>query len=135
MKFRKGQSGNPRGKPSGTGKIEPLREQIRAAVPDIITAMVEQAKAGDVGAARLLLERSIPAVKPIQEPLKLSMDGDTLTAKASSIMEAVGRGDLVPSDAKSLLDGLAAVAKISEIEELRQRLEILERTLTQRGQR
>lgn len=124
--WKPGQSGNPSGRPPGTGKIEPLRAQIREAIPDIITAMVDRAKDGDVGAARLLLERAIPAVKPVQEPVKVDMDGATLTDKAGAILDAVSRGELAPMDVKALLDGLGAVAKVREFDELTRRVAALE---------
>jgi hypothetical protein len=126
MKFQKGHSGNPAGKRPGTAKIEPLRVAIRDHVPEIIAALVARAKDGDVGAARLLLERAIPAVKPIQEPIPVEMPGETLTEKAGAILGAVARGELAPMDAKALLDGLGAVAKIAEIDELERRITALE---------
>lgn len=125
-RFKPGTSGNPAGRPPGIGTAEPLRAAIREHVPAIITAMVEQAKAGDVQAARLLLERAIPAVKPIAEPVRVDMVGDTLTDKAASILDTVSRGELSPADAKLLLDGLAGVAKITEIDELARRVSALE---------
>jgi hypothetical protein len=121
-----GQSGNPGGRKRGTGKIEPLRAQIREAVPEIVAAMVERAKGGDVGAARLLLERSIPALKPAAEPVAVPLSGETLTDKAAAVVEAVAGGQLAPSDGKLILDGLAAVAKIAEVDELKRRIEALE---------
>lgn len=126
--FRPGESGNPAGKPPGTGKIEPLRAAIREHVPEIIKAMVTQAKAGDVGAAKLLLERTLPPVKPVQEPAPVALEGATLTEKAGSILDAVSTGRLSVSDAKALLEALAAVAKIAEVDELTRRIEVLETT-------
>lgn len=91
-RFRTGESGNPSGKPPGSGKIEPLRAAIRDHAPEIIAAMVEAAKGGDVGAAKLLLERTLPPVKPVQEPAPVALEGATLTEKAGSVLDVVGRG-------------------------------------------
>lgn len=129
MPFEKGKSGNPAGKKPGTAKVAPLREAIAQHVPGIIATLVGQAQSGDVAAARLLLERALPALKPVQEPMSVNMPGETLTAKATAVVDAIGRGELSPSDGKLVLDGLSGLAKIIETEELKTRVELLERSL------
>jgi hypothetical protein len=41
--------------------VAKLREAVADALPDVLDAMVRAARAGDVGAARLLMERTLPA--------------------------------------------------------------------------
>ena len=67
MAFNKGQSGNPKGRPKGTSQAAKLRQAIEGDLSDIITALVESAKAGDTSAAKLLLDRAIPALRPQQQ--------------------------------------------------------------------
>ena len=126
MTWKKGESGNPAGKKPGLAKLEPLRQAIRDHLPDIIAALLAQAKAGDVAAARLLLERCYPPLKAVQEPLIVPLQGESLTARALSVIDAVATGILSPGDAKTMLDGLAAVGKIRETDELVKRVEALE---------
>ena len=66
--WQPGTSGNPAGRPPGSGKVAKLRAEIAEHVPDIVAQLVESAKGGDVQAARLLLERVLPPVKAILTP-------------------------------------------------------------------
>lgn len=127
MKFKPGQSGNPKGRPKrGTTDAEKLREAIARHVPEIINALCVAALNGDAQAARLLLERALPALKPVQEPIRIALDADTLAGKAADVLAAVSRGDLAADSAKQLLDGLASVARITETDELERRIAALE---------
>ena len=123
----KGQSGNPLGRKRGTGKLDKLRAAIGERVPELLAAMMEKALEGDVGAARLLLERAIPPLKGIEQPVELSLPNDgTLTAKASAVLSAAADGLLAPSQAAQLIAALGTLAKISEVDELAARIEKLE---------
>lgn len=127
MKFKPGQSGNPKGRPKrGTTDAEKLREAIARHVPEIINTLCVAALSGDAQAARLLLERALPALKPVQEPVRIALDADTLAGKAADVLSAVSRGDLAADSAKQLLDGLASVARITETDELERRIAALE---------
>ena len=107
MAFKPGTSGNPKGRPAGTSLTERLKKAVGEEFDDIVSALLAMAKAGDTTAASLLLARVVPAVKPIQEPIKIGLQGDSLTDKAASVLDSVSRGELSPADAKLLLDGLA----------------------------
>jgi hypothetical protein len=56
--WKPGQSGNPAGRPPGLGEVGRFRAAIGDRVPELLAAMMTRALEGDVGAARLLLERS-----------------------------------------------------------------------------
>jgi hypothetical protein len=123
----KGQSGNPQGRKPGTGKLDKLRDAINNRVPELLEAMMEKALEGDVGAARLLLERAIAPLKGIEQAVTLQLPNDgTLTAKANAVLSAAADGLLAPSQAAQLIAALGALAKISEVDELAARIEKLE---------
>ena len=125
--WKPGQSGNPKGKPPGSGELQKLRASIGAHVPEIIDQLVTQAKGGDVQAARLLLERVLAPIKATEQTVTVSLPEDqTLTAKATAVLNAAASGDLAPSQAAQLITALGTVAKITEIDELEIRIAKLE---------
>ena len=125
--WQPGISGNPKGKPPGSGELQRLRASIAANVPEILAGLVLAAKGGDVQAARLILERILPPVKAIEQAVKLELpDGVTLTAKASAVLSAAAMGDIAPGQAAQLIAALGTLAKISEVDELAARIATLE---------
>lgn len=125
--WKPGQSGNPKGKTPGSGELQRLRASIATDVPDILAGLVTAAKGGDVQAARLILERVLPPLKGIEQPVTLCLpDGGTLTAKADAVLSAAAVGDLAPGQAAQLISALGTLAKITEIDQLAARITSLE---------
>lgn len=125
--WKPGQSGNPKGRTPGTGAVAKLRNSIAAHLPAIITQLVAKAKEGDAQAARLLLERVLPPMKPIEQAVALTLPtGEGMTAQGVAIVQAVAAGILAPGQGAALLTGLGALARIKEIDELERRITQLE---------
>ena len=131
-RWQPGQSGNPKGRPPGTGEVAKLRAGIAERVPQILDRLTEAALAGDVQAARLLLERVLPPVKAVELPIELPLSEGRPTEQARQVLAAAAGGALAPDQAVSLIGALAATARISETEELRERIERLE-AVAERG--
>ena len=130
--FTKGQSGNPQGRPKGSGISAKLRQAIEGEAEAIIKAMIEQAKAGDMQAAKALLDRVLPALKPESQTIDLPelVAADTMANKAKAAIDAAGAGTVSPSAAADLVAAIAGLARVVEVTELQQRLEAIERTIT-----
>jgi len=125
--WKPGQSGNPAGRPPGVGEVSKLRAGIAAHVPELLAAMMRKALEGDVGAARLLLERAIAPLKGVEQAVALQLpNAGTLTAKATAVLNAAAAGDLAPGQAAQLIAALGTLAKISEVDELAARITALE---------
>lgn len=125
--WKPGQSGNPAGRPRGTSKAQQLRDAIAQDVPAIIETLKAAALAGDVQAARVLLERALPALKPQELPQAVPLPaGGTLADKGAAILHAAGAGELAPGQAAALLGALGTLAKVIEATELEQRIAALE---------
>ena len=124
--WKKGQSGNPKGRPRGIGEVAKLRERISKHVPGIITQLVASAKSGDAQAARLLLERVIPAMKSTELAVPLELPNGSLTDQGRAVLKSVSLGDLAPSQGASLLSAIGSLARVAEIDELTERIAKLE---------
>jgi len=124
--WKAGQSGNPKGRPPGRSPITKMRESLAGDVPEILAALVESAKAGDPQAARLILERVLPALKPTEQTQALSLPDGTLTEQGRAVLAAVAAGELAPTQGAALLGAIGTLARVSEIDELTARIAALE---------
>ena len=128
-RWKAGESGNPAGRKPGTGEVAAIRAAIADRVPELLDAMMTKALEGDIGAARLLLERAIAPLKAMEQAVALQLpDGGTLTAKASAVLAAAAAGELAPGQAAQLITALGTLAKIHEVDELAARITALEAT-------
>jgi hypothetical protein len=125
--FRKGESGNPRGRPRGIQTQAKLRDSIAKDLPAIIQGLVSAAREGDTAAAKLLLDRVLPALRPVDQPAPVPISQD-LGAAGRDILGAVGEGKLTPDEGSKILGAVGAVARIIETDELVKRIERLEQT-------
>lgn len=125
--WRPGQSGNPAGKAPGTlCASTKLRRMIDA--EKIIAQLQTAALAGDVPAARTLLERALPVYRTTAEPVELPelVAADDLTKKAHAVLGAVAAGRVPPDIGASLVAAIGSVSKIAEVDELLRRVAALE---------
>jgi hypothetical protein len=125
-KWKPGQSGNPKGKPKGVGSVQKLREEIGEQIPAIINQLLAAAKNGDVQAARLLLERVLPPLKPVEQASPLTLPDGSLTEQGRAVLAAVGAGELPPGQGAQLITAIGSLARVSVIEEIAARLAALE---------
>jgi hypothetical protein len=74
MKFEPGQSGNPAGRPKGSGdRRSGLRSLLDPHAPALIEKAVEMALSGDMAALKLCLDRCLPAYRQEQAPQESSV--------------------------------------------------------------
>lgn len=124
--WKPGQSGNPAGRPPGVGEVGKLRAAIGERVPELLSAMMDRALEGDVGAARLLLERAIAPLKAAEQTQALTLPDGTLTEQGRAVLAAVAAGQLAPGQGAALVSAIGTLARVTEIDELAKRIEKLE---------
>lgn len=103
-----------------------MRAALAGHVPEIIAALVAQAKTGDPAAARLLLERVIPPLKAAETMQRLALPDGTLTEQGRAVLAAVAAGELAPGQGALLMGAIGNLARLVEIDELARRVEALE---------
>jgi hypothetical protein len=77
MPFKKGTSGNPKGRKPASVTTAKLRDLITTDdVQAILTVIIDQAKQGDIQAAKLILDKVLPSLKSVE----VQTDIDTVQA-------------------------------------------------------
>ena len=128
--FRKGQSGNPKGKPKGT--LNHATRAVMALLDGEAEALtrkaVEMALSGDATALRLCLERLAPPRK--DAPLAFEVPAMTCAGDATKalggILKAVGDGGMTPSEGAAVAALIENYRKTLETSDLEARIAALE---------
>lgn len=125
--YKKGQSGNPSGRPKGAkDKRLALREILTPNAPELIQKVVEMALSGDAAALRICIDRLIPPIRAREQHISLNGLSGTLSEQAGQIMAAIADAKLSPDEGTKLLSALTTQARLIESEELIERIERLE---------
>ena len=129
-KFRRGQSGNPSGRPAGARhKVTRAVEALLEGQADALTQKaIDMALGGDGPALRLCLDRIAPPRK--DSPLSFALPpitsaADTVTASAS-LLAAVAGGEVTPDEAGRVMALLTAHKSLVEAGDLEARIAALE---------
>jgi hypothetical protein len=124
-KFVKGNKASP-GRTPGRSKVAELRERLAQDVDAVINIVRDQALAGDPQAIRILLDRVLPSLRPVELPTPLDLPEGNLAHQAHAVVQAVADGDIAPSQAAQIINALGGVAKIIETTDLIDRIAKLE---------
>lgn len=128
--WKPGQSGNPAGKPPGTRNraTTMVLALMEEGAEEVAGAIVNAAKAGDLGAAKLVLERLAPPVREraiaVDLPDTATLAGVNEAQRA--IVRAVGEGELLLTEGNALASILEVRRRAIETEDLEQRIRALE---------
>ena len=128
--FRKGQSGNPNGRPKGSRNQATLAAEalLDGEVEAITRKAIEKALQGDLMAIRLCLERILPTIKsrPIEIDLPPVETARDIQAAQGAVIAAMAKGEITPDDASMIAGVLEARRRAIETVELEKRIDILE---------
>lgn len=129
-KFKKGQSGNPAGKPKGARhKTTMALQALMDGEGEAITRKaIEAAKEGDMTAIRLIMERVLPARKDSPVTFKLTplTSADDASRAMAELLAAVARGKITPSEANEAAKIINLYIDALRTNELEKRIQHLE---------
>lgn len=129
-RFKKGTSGNPRGRREGSKNKATLLLQAMGedAAVGILARVLRLAKTGDLQAAKLVLDRVWPVTrsKKLEGDMKpIQSIGDALAA-GNAVLSALAGGEMSPEQSTAMLSLIGLNAKILETKILEDRVKALE---------
>ena len=87
MTWKRGESGNPGGRPVSTHTAE-LRALLRRAAPAVAVRVLKAAlEDGDMAAARLILERVMPVAR--SAPVDVDLSGGSFRERMTAVLEGM----------------------------------------------
>lgn len=135
--WKKGQSGNPRGRPKGSRNKATLLAiaAMEGELTDVVKVVINAAKGGDIAAARLVVDKLIPSTR--ERPLSIALPDvtsvdDCATAQAK-VLAAVAAGELLPGEGEALAGLIEHQRRSLETSDLADRLAAIEEQLKERG--
>jgi hypothetical protein len=130
MQFQKGQSGNPAGRPRGSrNKHTIAAEKLFAAdAEELIKVAIDLAKAGDIAALRLCLDRICAPHRHRPAPFDLPSLGAATDAVGamSTLMEGIAAGELSAPEAAGLAKVIQGFTQALNTADLDKRIANLE---------
>ncbi|PPD25004.1 MAG: hypothetical protein CTY30_00865 [Methylocystis sp.] len=129
-RFKPGQSGNPSGRPRGARHRTTLicEKLMRDDAKNIVDAVLAAARNGDMSAARIVLDRIVPARRDPTVFFELpKIEGAADAAKVSgSVLKAVAAGELTPAEAEAVTKIVETHLRAIEATDFEARLSRLE---------
>ncbi len=132
-RFKKGESGNPAGRPPGSSNRS-LR-MLRDAAEEILPDLIERARRGDFETQRLLLDKGIPRLRPVTLPEPFTLPTESLTDQAKALVDLIAEGSLSTTVAAEIASLLTTAARVEEVDQLRDELKALRAILEGRHER
>lgn len=128
--FTAGRSGNPAGRPLGSGEAAAWRAAIGKDVGKVIAVVTKLALSGDVAACRLVLERAVPTCKPLDVATPLPIPaGGTLTEQAAAVIQAVAAGVIPVAQGSALVAAIGQMQHIVSTDDITRRIKEIEARL------
>lgn len=125
--WRKGVSGNPKGRPPGKTPTQRVQAALNDGSVEVAKKVLEAAQAGDMQAAGLVLARVSPALRSQSQTVQFQFDPSLPIARqVEQVLAAVAAGEVPPDVGQTIVAMINALGNVRATEELSERLAILE---------
>jgi hypothetical protein len=125
--FEKGNGGRKLGSKNRTTLV--AEALLRGEEVELVRKAIELAKGGDTQMLKFLLDRTLPKERSIHVDLPVMDRSFDAVDAMGAVIDAVGAGQIAPSEAAALASVIAAYARLINIAELEERLENIEKDL------
>jgi hypothetical protein len=127
--FEKGNGGRRPGSRNRTTLV--AEALLKGEEVELVRKAIELAKAGDGPMLKFLLDRILPKERSVHVDLPpMDRSSDAVDALAA-VIDAVGAGQIAPSEGSALASLVAAYARTINVADLELRLDVVERKLQQ----
>lgn len=130
IRFEKGQSGNPKGRPQGSrNRASLMAEQLFAEdVESVCQVVIDKAKSGEMYAAKIILDRLLPPKKdvPVNIQLPEVKTANDILKAIECVTHAIATGEITLSEGEALARILNIQADATELYEFEHALNRLE---------
>ena len=116
--YPKGKSGNPAGRPVGSGEAAQWRAALAQDADKIIAVVVAKALSGDLVACGLLLARVVPPLRPCDAAVAVKLGRGTVTMQARRLTKLMAAGAVPMQQGIDMVTALATIAKMRSLDEL-----------------
>ena len=126
-RFAKGSGGRPPGTRNRLRRT--VNALLEASAPELVERVLELARAGDVQALRIALDRIVPVPRdaPVVLPTMPVIESAADLPRAFGVvLQAVADGALTPSEAERIARLLASAGRVLELVDIEERVRKLE---------
>ncbi|MDE2301387.1 MAG: hypothetical protein KGK11_02395 [Sphingomonadales bacterium] len=126
-RFQPGNAGKPKG--ARNRSVRALEALVGNSAEKVAEAVIRAAENGDTAAARLVLERVLPARKdrPIAIDLPPIAGPEALAAAGNAVLSAMSSGEISPAEADAIMALIERQGRIAETTDLAERVARLEK--------
>ena len=128
--FKKGQSGNPTGRPKGARNQTTMAAEALMVkdAENVVRAVIEKATSGDMTAAKIILDRVAPVRKgsPVALDLPKVRTASDVAEAIANVIHEMASGTITPDEAASIAGVIELRRRAIETVELEERLTRLE---------